>query len=295
MHTACMFPCLMPALLDHTHILVTGVTHCCWCAGSFDTNDWVQNCLQLSGYFLDQNLFALAEYCCAAVEAVLLQRAEVDQPPFLAAAAAAEANTAASASAASGPDQQQVIDQAADSANAVCRVRISSSSKEQHGQQVPGSLDHASNQSSSCRQAEGCWAEQCPHQQGGESAVDRLQPALQLLDEDVAANVHLGIAKLHLYRLVASHQRYIEGKTLQYSYSQAAEVPDCIRFDAIPNLPELSSLRWGDAALVADATSALALFKSSLPCFREALQYYKLDGWVTEHCNILFEMSNLYR
>eukprot|EP00775_Hariotina_reticulata_P006308 gene6308-6543_t len=137
--------------------------------------------------------------------------------------------------------------------------------------------------------------EQWPHQEGSESAVNRLRPALQLLDEDVAANVHLGIAKLHLYRLVASHQRYIEGKTLQYSYSQAADAPDCIRFDALPSLPELSSLRWGDAALAADAISALALFKSSLPCFREALQYYKLDGWVTEHCNILFEMSNLYR
>jgi hypothetical protein len=267
--------------------------HCCWRAGIFDVNDWVQNCLQLSGYFLDHNLFPLAEYCCAAVEAVLLQQYQAGQPACQA-AAAVEVKTAAAESAAADHDQQPITDQVADPANAVCRVSIPSSSKEQQEKQLPDGLVQAS-KDSHCRQASSCQAEQLQHQKENESLVDRIRPALQILDEDVAANVHLGVAKLHLYRLVASHQRYIEGKTLQYIYSQAADVPDIIRFDALPNLPELSSLRWGDAALAADAAAASAFFKSSLPCFREALQYYKLDGWVTEHCNILFEMSNLYR
>lgn len=40
---------------------------------------------------------------------------------------------------------------------------------------------------------------------------------------------------------------------------------------------------------------ALLLFKAALPWFRRALSHYQLDGWVTEHVNTLFEMSNLYR
>eukprot|EP00201_Polytomella_parva_P023168 CAMPEP_0175042616 /NCGR_PEP_ID=MMETSP0052_2-20121109/2680_1 /TAXON_ID=51329 ORGANISM="Polytomella parva, Strain SAG 63-3" /NCGR_SAMPLE_ID=MMETSP0052_2 /ASSEMBLY_ACC=CAM_ASM_000194 /LENGTH=312 /DNA_ID=CAMNT_0016305483 /DNA_START=219 /DNA_END=1157 /DNA_ORIENTATION=+ len=32
-----------------------------------------------------------------------------------------------------------------------------------------------------------------------------------------------------------------------------------------------------------------------MPLYRQALEYYCLDGWVTEHVNILMEMSNLYR
>jgi hypothetical protein len=29
--------------------------------------------------------------------------------------------------------------------------------------------------------------------------------------------------------------------------------------------------------------------------FKAALEYYQLDGWVTEHVNILMEMSNMFR
>lgn len=29
--------------------------------------------------------------------------------------------------------------------------------------------------------------------------------------------------------------------------------------------------------------------------YKKALEYYELDGWVTEHCNTQMEISNLYR
>ena len=68
------------------------------------------------------------------------------------------------------------------------------------------------------------------------------------------------------------------------------------RFDALPDLPCPSSLStWGNGALVSSYASALPLAQAALPDMRAALEYYQLDGWVTEHVNILFEMSNLYR
>lgn len=40
------------------------------CTGSFDPDDWVQNCLHLSGYFLSIHAYALSEYCLLAADAV---------------------------------------------------------------------------------------------------------------------------------------------------------------------------------------------------------------------------------
>ncbi|WIA28810.1 hypothetical protein OEZ86_011339 [Tetradesmus obliquus] len=122
-----------------------------------------------------------------------------------------------------------------------------------------------------------------------------MQAALQCLEADVAANVCLALAKLHLYTLVASHELHVEGRQLLYSFAGPADVPAVLSFDALPGVPELSGLAWGDAALADSPDAALALFKAALPWFKQALQYYQLEGWVTEHCNILFEMSNLYR
>jgi hypothetical protein len=68
------------------------------------------------------------------------------------------------------------------------------------------------------------------------------------------------------------------------------------RFDALPDLASPSSLDiWGHAALISSYASALPLAQAALPEMKAALEYYQLDGWVTEHVNILFEMSNLYR
>ncbi len=69
----------------------------------------------------------------------------------------------------------------------------------------------------------------------------------------------------------------------------------CHRFDAAKGLSELSTLPWGDAALAQSFEAARELFNAAMPRFNKALQHYQLDGWVTEHVNIQFEVSNLYR
>lgn len=129
----------------------------------------------------------------------------------------------------------------------------------------------------------------------GTEPPSQLQEALACLEGDVAANAQLAFAKRHLYCLVASHQRHVEGRPLSYTFCSAADVPGVLCFDALPGLPALDSLAWGDDALAADYGGALSLFRSSLPWFKRALAYYQLDGWVTEHVHTLFEMSNLYR
>lgn len=67
------------------------------------------------------------------------------------------------------------------------------------------------------------------------------------------------------------------------------------RFNSLPSLPRLSSMPFGGAALARDFDSALQLFQAALGHFRAALGYYVLDGWVTEHINVLMDLSNLYR
>ncbi|KAF6260962.1 KIF-1 binding protein [Scenedesmus sp. NREL 46B-D3] len=162
--------------------------------------------------------------------------------------------------------------------------------QKQQQQQQPGTKpgnQHLQQQQQQQQQQQG------RQQHAGSST--QLQAALRCLDEDVAANVCLGLAKLNLYTLTASHELHVEGKQLSYSYASPSDVPGVLSFDALPGMPELADLAWGDAALAASPDAALALLKAALPWFKEALQYYKLEGWVTEHCNILFEMSNLYR
>jgi len=46
------------------------------------------------------------------------------------------------------------------------------------------------------------------------------------------------------------------------------------------------------------STSILSLrelFNAAIPRFNAALEYYKLDGWVTEHVTAQLEVSNAYR
>lgn len=60
-------------------------------------------------------------------------------------------------------------------------------------------------------------------------------------------------------------------------------------------MPDTAELPWGDTALVNRFAAARDLFNQALPRFKHALQFYQLDGWVTEHVNIVMEISNLYR
>jgi hypothetical protein len=280
-----------------------------------NVNEWVQNCLQLSGYFLDGNAFALSQYCCAAVEQMLLQWHQKQQQQ-------GDVAQAAAGDAVSDQQQPQVAaslqELAEQLADAVASTGSSSSEpaeadaalaapanaeqeqQQQQAQQDGQRKDQVQKQQQQQQQDAKTSKDstQVQQQQGGQQPAGcspHLQAALKCLDEDVAANVCLALGKLHLYTLVASHELHVEGRQLSYSFASPADVPSVLSFDALPGVPQLSKLAWGDAALAASPEAALALFKAALPWFKEALQYYKLEGWVTEHCNILFEMSNLYR
>lgn len=272
------------ALLFLTYCLPVLVCH----TGDLDLNEWVQNCLQLSGCFLDCNTFALSKHCCAAVEALLLQQYQQRQQQQAQQEASDTSCNAQDRDTAGQTQQQQQLEQQQDKQEPVSTSSNSSQdqldSKDQAAkQQQQQQKDPASKQ----QQQQG---ESVP---GGPSGA--LLAALSLLDEDVAANVCLAFAKLHLYNLVASHEAVLEGKRVEVAFSGAADVPAVLCFDALPGLPALASLAWGPDALARTYDQALQLFKAALPWFKRALEHYQLDGWVTEHCNILFEMSNLYR
>jgi hypothetical protein len=252
------------------------------CAGDFDLNEWVQNCLQLSGCFLECNTFALSKHCCAAVEALILQQHQQQQQKQH----QQEASDASCASSQDTDTASQLLQQQADQQDPSTSKDQSDSkdqaSKQQQPQKEPASkLQHQQQQQDECTP-------------GGPTAP-LLSALLAVLDADVAANVCLAFAKLHLYNLVASHEAVLEGKQVQPAFSTAAQVPAVLSFDALPGLPALASLPWGPAAMARTYDEALLLFKAALPWFKRALEHYQLDGWVTEHCNILFEMSNLYR
>jgi hypothetical protein len=249
--------------------------------GDLDINEWVQNCLQMSGFFLDCNAFGLSRHCCAAAEAVLLQRYQQTQQQQEASENDTTDSTTQDKDTAGDQAQQQGQDQQGPSSNS----KDQTDSKDQAGKQ-----EQQQQQKDPVSKQQQQRGEAVP---GGPSA--QLLAALSLLEEDVAANVCLAFAKLHLYTLVASHEAFLEGKQVAFAFNSAAEVPAVLSFDAVQGLPALSSQPWGRDALVGRYEGALQLYKAALPWFKRALEHYQLDGWVTEHCNILFEMSNLYR
>jgi hypothetical protein len=279
-------------------------------AGSLNVNEWVQNCLQLSGYFLDGNAFALSQYCCAAVEQMLLQWHQKQQGDVAQAAAGGAASDqqqqdpaslqelAEQSATASATTDSSSSEPAADAELVAPAPADAATEQQQQVQQDGQRKDQAQKQQQQDAKTSKDSQQEQQQQQGGRQPAGsspQLQSALKCLDEDVAANVCLTLGKLHLYTLVASHELHVEGRQLSYSFASPADVPDVLSFDALPGVPQLSELAWGDAALAASPDAALALFRAALPWFKEALQYYKLEGWVTEHCNILFEMSNVYR
>lgn len=166
-------------------------------SGDYRLNDWVQNMLQLGGFYINSNAFALGEYCIKAARALIAKN--------------------------QGPDAQP-------------------------------------------------------------------------LDDDVAANVELANGKLLLYRLVSSHTKYVDGASIEMAYPDANSFPEMLSLPELAgSLPDLNALRWGDDALVRDFPGARELFNGAMPFFRHSLDFYQLDGWVTEHINITMELSNMYR
>ncbi|MEW5303813.1 MAG: hypothetical protein WDW36_006468 [Sanguina aurantia] len=129
----------------------------------------------------------------------------------------------------------------------------------------------------------------------------RPEPAVDLdgrdalcLDEDVAANMELAWAKLLLHKLQASSDA-LGGRTVEMSMTSPDQFPEFLRFRSLPSLPSPESYAWGRSALATDFASARELFNPAMAHFKKALEYYLLDGWVTEHIETLMDQSNLYR
>jgi hypothetical protein len=134
---------------------------------------------------------------------------------------------------------------------------------------------------------------------GGGAEAEGAGAPQRSLDPDVAANVQLAWAKMLLSRLVQSHQQYIEGLTppAVRPFDSPDSFPSYLRFASLAgSLPPPSELgAWGGDALADTFEQARVLFNSAMTRFKAALEFYELDGHVTEHVNILMEVSNCYR
>ena len=183
--------------------------------GEFQLNDWVQNCLQLAGFYLSNNAFALGQLCLLASGAVIQQALSkldaADAAPGPTSGAVDPSASAPPAAAAAGP---------------------------------------SSGASSSSPVPLGPTAD--------------LATMSRVLDDDVAANVHISWGKLYLCRLAVSHEAVMEGAQVDLPYSEPSQLPGILRFPTL-GLPPAERLTWGKAALARDFEGARALFNLSLP------------------------------
>lgn len=113
-------------------------------------------------------------------------------------------------------------------------------------------------------------------------------------NRQVAANVHLAWGRFHLDRLKQARKRHFpeEGgdcKDFSHERTPEEEITPEILFPmmSIAEVPALLSID--------DFETARAVFKESLTRLKKALEFYILDGYVTEHIDILEDQSSLYR
>lgn len=215
------------------------------CEGDLDLNEWVQNCLQLSGCFLDCNTFALSQHCCAAVEALLLRQHQLQlQGQARGQQEASDASCTTQDKDTASQQQQELGKQSAAPSSSANKDQ--SDGKDQAAKQQQQQQKDAASKGPLSQEQQQQHSEEEAAVPGGPSPA--LVAALALLESDVAANVCLAFAKLHLYTLVASHEVVLEGKQVDAAFSSAKEVPAVLCFDALPSLPPLSSLAWGSDA-----------------------------------------------
>ena len=210
-------------------------------AGEYDLDDWVQNCLQLSAYFINLNAFALAEYCLSAANALLakhgihIQSTKKQQQQQ----GAKQADKTAAAAAAGGADssgKNQGLEEPCASAADTATGATSRDDQEQQQQQLTVSHDGKGSAIPAAAAAAAAVHDGEKHpDQGNSSSTSSSKecrgqsgmPA-QNLSADIAANVHLARAKLNLYRLVASLNA-MRGQKLEMKYSDPASLPEPFR------------------------------------------------------------------
>lgn len=105
--------------------------------------------------------------------------------------------------------------------------------------------------------------------------------------EDVAANMDVAWARYYLSRLDMSAARGTPTDA-------ASPLPECVQFPGL-DLPPEASLPWGAEAVATTFDDMRALFSLCMPRIRAALAYYKLDGAVSDHVQLLFDGALAYR
>lgn len=146
------------------------------------------------------------------------------------------------------------------------------------------------------------------------AAADGGGDASALPDEvaDVGANVQLAWGKLHLHRLMAARDLFASRGTSETGIAAAAKraaaAGDDHRLDiAFPSLRlageggkaaeavGLVSQGPNEGWIPRDVCTARVVFNAAAPRYRAALSHYLLDGFVTEHCDALLDVSSLHK
>lgn len=108
------------------------------------------------------------------------------------------------------------------------------------------------------------------------------------IDEETRPIVTIAWARYYLARLDSSIAVRESGIP-----DAPAELPAFVNFPVL-DLPAADTLPWGRRGFAASFEQARSLFNASMPKLREALEFYKLDGWVTDHVEVLFDVSKAY-
>lgn len=139
------------------------------------------------------------------------------------------------------------------------------------------------------------------------------------LDDRVAAvgaNIQLAWGKLHLHRLMAARDLFASRGASENGIAAAAKRTAA---DGDDNrlVVEFPSLRLSDGGATSSTCAAAAVgivsegpnegwiprdvciarnvFNAAAPRYRAALSHYRLDGFVTEHCDALLDVSSLHK
>jgi len=208
-----------------------------------DLNDWVQNALQLSGFYIEHNAFAMARYYLEAVRALLEQRvataaggnaagkiarqqtsgdaaAVMDSSgsPVAATATKLAAGGAEAPSAAAANDGEAVAEAHAsmvvardvDSDTVVLTAQDTADGRRRVDQEPPAAA--AAGPVAAAAATSAATGSETAAAAAAAARLAVRDELLTLLEEDVAANVRLAWGKLFLYRLVAAHDQNLLGR-----------------------------------------------------------------------------------
>jgi hypothetical protein len=110
--------------------------------------------------------------------------------------------------------------------------------------------------------------------------------------DDVAANVCLARAKLYGQQLREGSESCLRGTPGRPSGDPDARTSaPVVRFDALPLSPPSPLV----GRLPGCWAEAVAVFNAAMAESRRAAQYYQLDGFVTEHVQLLQDCAELYK